>query len=183
MRHIIAITGASGIIYGIELLANIPEKDEKILIMSENAKLLLKKETDFSLKKIYSLANEVYENSQLTAPVASGSNPFDTMVISPCSASTFSKIACGISDNLITRTAAVAIKERRKLIIVPRETPLSTIHLQHLTTLSRLGIIVFLPSPPFYPKPETVSDIVNFVTGRTLDLMGIKNELYRRWER
>lgn len=181
MKHVIAISGASGVIYGIELLRNLPAAHKKVLIMSETAKWLIEDETSYAAEDVCAMADWIHENTDLAAPVSSGSNYFDTMVISPCSSSTFSKIACGISDNLMTRVASVALKERRKLIILPREAPLSTVHLENLATLSSMGAIIFPPAPPFYQKPQTLSDMVDFVTGRTLELMGIENEKYKKW--
>lgn len=181
MKHVIAISGASGVIYGIDLLKSLPTDHEKVLIVSETAKSLIEDETSYTVEDVCEMADRVHENWDLAAPVSSGSNYFDTLVISPCSSSTFSKIACGISDNLITRVASVALKERRKLIILPREAPLSTVHLGNLTTLSSMGVIIFPPAPPFYQKPQTLSDVVDFVTGRTLELMGIENKKYKKW--
>ena len=181
MKHVIAISGASGAIYGIELLKNLPDKDFKILVMSETAKQIIRDETSYTIEEVSAMADFVHDNYDLAAPISSGSNSFDTMVISPCSASTFSKIATGISDNLITRAASVALKENRKLIILPREAPLSTVQLENLTRLSSWGAVIFPPAPPFYHRPESLQDMVDFVTGRTLDLMDIENVKYQRW--
>ncbi|MEW6069112.1 MAG: UbiX family flavin prenyltransferase [Candidatus Thermoplasmatota archaeon] len=179
MRIVVGITGASGVIYGIRLLENL--KLEKHLIISENAKKLLEDETDYKLEDVKKLANYYYENSDLFAKISSGSFKFDAMVIVPCSTSTFSKIANGIADNLITRVASVCLKERRKLIIVPRETPLSTIHLQNLAKLSQENVVVLPAMPAFYHKPKRIDDLVNFVVGRILDAIGIEHEVYKRW--
>ena len=181
MKHVIAISGASGVIYGIELLRSLPAGHRKVLNMSETAKSLIEDETIYTVDEVGTKADWVHDNCDLAAPISSGSNHFDTLVISPCSSSTFSKIACGISDNLMTRVASVALKEKRKVIIVPREAPLSTVHLENLAKLSSMGAVIFPPAPPFYQKPETLSDVVDFVTGRTLELMGIENTKYRKW--
>jgi flavin prenyltransferase len=181
MKHIVAISGASGAIFGIELLKSLPSSDTKVLVMSQTAKLIIEDETDYTVTQVEQMADEVYENFDLAAQVSSGSNPFDNLVISPCSASTFSKIAAGISDNLITRVASVALKEKRRLIILPREAPLSTVHLENLTKISNWGAIIFPPAPPFYHYPKTLQDQLDFVTGRTLELMGIENKKYKKW--
>jgi 4-hydroxy-3-polyprenylbenzoate decarboxylase len=179
MRVVVGITGASGIIYGLKLLENL--KVEKHLIMSKNGKKILEYETEYKIEEVKKLADYYYENEDLFAKISSGSFKFDAFAIVPCSASTFSKIANGIADNLITRVASVCLKERRKLIIVPRETPLSTIHLQNLAKLSELGAIILPAMPAFYHKPKKIDDLVSFVVGRILDVLGIEHELYERW--
>lgn len=179
MRIVVAITGASGVIYGIRLLENL--EDEKHLIISETALELIKSETDYELEYVKGLASRCYDNYNLHAPISSGSVRFDSMVIVPCSLSTLSKIANGISDNLITRTASVCLKERRRLLLVPRETPLSTIHIQKMARLSESGAILLPAMPAFYNKPKSVDDVVNFIVGKILDCLGIENRLYARW--
>ncbi len=182
MKHVIAISGASGAIYGVELLRRLPAGHQKLLVMSETAKVIIRDETCYSVEDVCAMADKVYDNHDLGASISSGSNTFDSLVIAPCSASTFSKIATGISDNLITRVASVALKERRRLILLPREAPLSTIHLENLARLSSWGAIIMPPAPPFYNQPRTIQDLVDSVVGRTIDLMGIENQIYRRWE-
>jgi 4-hydroxy-3-polyprenylbenzoate decarboxylase len=179
MHVVVAITGASGIAYGVRLLEAL--NCEKSLILSEDGAKLLRLETSCKPAYLKNLATHFYKNSQMEAPIASGSRGFDAMVICPCTMSTASKIACGISDNLITRAASVALKERRKLVIVPRETPISTIHLRNLATVSEAGAIVLPAMPAFYGKPQEISDLVDFIVGRILDVLGLENKLYRRW--
>lgn len=179
MKIVIGITGASGAVYGVRLLEKL--KEEKFLVVSENAKKIMEQETKYSVNNIKKLAGHYYENNDLFPDISSGSFLFDAMVIVPCSMSTLSKIANGVSDNLITRTAAICLKEKRKLIIVPRETPVSTIHLQNMAKLSENNVIVLPAMPGFYPKPENVDDMINFVVGKIMDCLGIENSLYKRW--
>ncbi len=142
---------------------------------------VLRLETEWTPADVRKLSTRNYPNGNMAAPIASGSRPFDAMVICPCSMSTGAKIASGISDNLITRAASVALKERRRLVIVPRETPMSSIHLRNLATLAEAGAIVLPAAPAFYGKPQKVGDLVDFIAGRVLDSLGIENRLYRRW--
>ncbi|MDI6917085.1 MAG: UbiX family flavin prenyltransferase [Thermoplasmatales archaeon] len=179
MRIVIGITGASGIIYGVRLLEKL--KEEKYLVVSENAKKIMEHETGYKPDHMKKLSEHYYENNDLFPEISSGSFMFDAMVIVPCSMSTLSKIASGISDSLITRTAAVCMKEKRKLVLVPRETPISTIHLQNMAKLSENNVIILPAAPGFYPKPKNVDDIVNFVVGKIMDCLGIENTLYKRW--
>ncbi|MBU7031640.1 MAG: UbiX family flavin prenyltransferase [Theionarchaea archaeon] len=178
MKIIVGITGASGAVYGIRLLEVL--KEDITLIVSAHGKELLEVETPHTLNEIKKNV-QYYEDSQLDAPISSGSHIFDAMVVVPCSVSTLSKIACGISDTLITRCAAVALKERRTLILVPRETPLSTIHLQNMAALSMQGVIVLPAMPGFYPRPSTIEDVVDFVVGKILDQLRIDHHLFERW--
>lgn len=181
MKVIVGITGASGVIYGVSLLDHLRKRVEVSLIVSENAKKIIGYEVGKNAIEIKKLAKYAYENDDLFAPIASGSMKFDAMVIAPCSMSTLSKIAWGISDNLITRVASVCLKERRKLIIVPRETPLSTVHLENMMKLSAAGALILPAMPAFYPKPKNVDDVVNFVVGKILDALEIDHNIYRRW--
>ena len=180
MHIVLAITGASGAIIGIKLLENL--KDENVsLIISENAKRIIEYETGYSLDYILSLPKRVYENDNMEADIASGTNKFDALVIAPCSTSTLAKINCGIADNLITRVASVALKEERKLILVPRETPLSSVVLRNMYELSKIGVRIIPPVPAFYLKPESIEDVVNYVVGKILDALGIKHRLYESY--
>jgi 4-hydroxy-3-polyprenylbenzoate decarboxylase len=180
MRVIVAVTGASGIPYATTLLREL--KGERHLIISENASSVIELESDIRTEEMRALVDFVHEPNDLTAPMASGSARFDAMVVIPCSMSTLSKIACGIGDNLITRTAQVFIKERRNLVLVPRETPLSSIHLENMKRLSDCGATIVAAMPAFYTKPATVADMVNFVVGKVLDGLGIEHALYEPWE-
>lgn len=183
MKLVVAITGASGVEYGITLLKYLYTRSdiEVDLIVSDEGKKLMEYESDFTYSELSKGAENVYDNNEISAPIASGSRKFDAMVVVPCSGSTLSKIAVGISDNLITRAAAVSIKEWRKLILVPRETPLSTIHLENMTKLAKLDVCILPAMPAFYPRPEGISDMLNFITGKILDQLKIDNDLYKRW--
>jgi len=180
MRYVIAMTGASGSIYGIRLLQELD--GEKILVMSETAKAILEAETDYSVEQVYALADQVYEDDQMFASIASGSFQYDAMIVAPCSESSLAKFACGIGDTLISRAVAVCLKEGRKLILLPRETPKSAIMLENELKLARLGVRIVDANPGFYPKPKTVDDLVNIVVGRCLDQIGQAHDLYKRWE-
>ncbi|MCK4948953.1 MAG: UbiX family flavin prenyltransferase [Thermoplasmata archaeon] len=180
MRIIIAVTGASGMPYATTLLREL--KAEKHIIVSENAVKVIERESDIGLEEMRALADLAHDPADMTAPMASGSARFDAMVIVPCSMSTLSKIACGIADNLICRTAQVFLKERRRLVLVPRETPLSSIHLENMKRLSDCGATVLAAMPAFYTRPSTVADMVNFVVGRILDSLGVEHSLYEPWE-
>jgi len=175
----VAITGASGTIYGIRLLEEL--EGEKALIITETAKRIIEAETEYSVEVVEALADNVYHEDELFAPVASGSHRFSSMVICPCSESTLAKISQGIADNLVTRAAAVCMKERRKLIIVPRETPQSATMLRNSLRLAEDGATIMPASPGFYPKPQSVEELVNFLVGKILDQLGQPHELFRRW--
>ncbi|MBO7352424.1 MAG: UbiX family flavin prenyltransferase [Candidatus Methanomethylophilaceae archaeon] len=179
MRYVIAITGASGSVYGIRLLQEL--KGEKILVMSETAKAILTAETDYTVEDVYSMADQVFEDDQMFASIASGSFRYDAMIVAPCSESSIAKFACGIGDTLISRAVAVCLKENRKLILLPRETPKSAIMLENELKLARLGVRIVDANPGFYPKPKTVDDLVNIVVGRCLDQIGQDHDLYKRW--
>lgn len=180
MRIVVGITGASGVVYATTLLKNL-EVEETHLILSKNANSLLEHELNISINDVLKLADHHYDNSDLGAALSSGTVKYDAMVIIPCSTSTLSKIAVGVTDNLITRAADVCLKERRKLILVPRETPLNAIHLQNMAKLSSLGVVILPAMPAFYTKPERIEDMVNFIVGKVLDALGIDHELYQRW--
>ena len=183
-RVVVGITGASGIPYGIRLLEVLKKFDVEVhLTCSPSAELVNKHEGDGrSWKSVLALADVVHDNDNLAASVASGSFKAKAMAIVPCSGTTLGKLAAGISDNLVTRAALVMLKERRQLILVPRETPLSTIYIDNMLKLSNAGAIIAPASPAFYNKPKTLEDNINFIVGRVLDLLGYDSDIFSRWE-
>ena len=184
MEIVVGITGATGTIYAINLLRILKDscKANIHLIMSDWAKENLRIETNYSLKDIESLASVVYDNKNLGSKTASGSFITDGMVILPCSMKTLSSIANGYDDNLISRTAGVMLKEGRKLILSPRETPLSSIHLENMLKLSRLGVRIVPPMPAFYNHPQSIEDVINHQVMKILDQLGIDYDLGKRWQ-
>jgi 4-hydroxy-3-polyprenylbenzoate decarboxylase len=184
-RIIVALTGASGAGYGVELIKGLnsirENKPSVSAITSSGARNIINDETGLSSDDIASMVDEILESSVMDSPVASGSNIFDSLVICPCTVSTACKIASGIADNLITRVAAVALKERRMIILAIRETPLSTPVLESLCKLSTNGVIVMPLSPPLYGGPESVEDLQRIMAGRIMDLLGIQNDLVNRY--
>ncbi|MGQ9720328.1 MAG: UbiX family flavin prenyltransferase [Candidatus Jordarchaeum sp.] len=182
MRIIIAVTGASGVIYAYNLLKELKNLNiEVFLIISETAKKIIELETDITWKDFSNLAFKKFDNSDLTASIASGSFPIDGMVIVPCSMSTLAAVAQGYSDNLIRRAANCTLKENRPLILVPRETPLSLPNLENLVKTKMAGAVILPAMPGFYHKPKNLEDLVNFVVGKILDLLKLKHNLYKRW--
>jgi 4-hydroxy-3-polyprenylbenzoate decarboxylase len=179
VKTVVAITGCSGVVYGARLLEVL--KGDKVLIISETGKQILEQEAGKKYAGLKNSADETYEDQDLSAPISSGSQLFDAMIIVPCSQSTLAKIASGIADTLITRVAAVALKEGRRLILVPRETPLSAVMLENELKLSRLGVTILPASPAFYHSPKKTGDLVDFIVGKVLDQLGQNHRLYRRW--
>jgi 4-hydroxy-3-polyprenylbenzoate decarboxylase len=181
-RLIVGLSGASGIIYGIRLLEVLRDSDfETHLVMSKSAEVTLAYESKLKVVDVKSLADVVYQNSDIGAAVSSGSFKTAGMVIAPCSIRSASEIATGVTSTLLTRAADVVLKERRRLVLMVRESPLHTGHLRTLTHLSEIGAIVAPPMPGFYANPETVDDIVNHTVGRVLDMFEIDAGLVRRW--
>jgi 4-hydroxy-3-polyprenylbenzoate decarboxylase len=154
---------------------------ESHLVMSEWAERTLRIETDYSVSQIRAMADTYYQHGNQAAPISSGSFPADGMVIIPCSMNTLAALAHGLTDNLITRAADVALKEQRKLVLVPRETPLNSIHLRNLLALSDMGVAIVPPMPAFYNHPKSIDDIVAHIVARVLDQFRIPNELTTRW--
>lgn len=180
---IIAITGASGVIYSLKLLEALKKLNiETGVVVSKPAELIFDYELGIKLDEIKELANYFYEPNDLTSSINSGSFKFDSLVIVPCSMKTLSAIANGYGNNAITRVADVALKEKRKIVLVPRETPLRSIHLENMLEISREGGIILPAMPGFYHNPENIDDIINFVVGKILDSLNIENELFKRWE-
>jgi 4-hydroxy-3-polyprenylbenzoate decarboxylase len=182
MKLIVAITGASGMVYPSRLLKFLKSKKiETYLIVSEPAKKIIEYELEISPIDLIKIASKNYEIDDLSSPISSGSQTFDAMIIIPCSMNTAAAIANGYSDNLIRRVADVALKESRKLIIVPRETPMNAIHLENLLKLAKLNVSIVPACPAFYHKPKNVEQIVDFIVGRVLMQLNIKNDLYKPW--
>jgi len=178
---LVTITGASGVHLAIKLLEILKEKNIKTeLIISKNAEKIITVESEYEISEIRKLANKNYDVNDLLAPPASGSYKLDSMIIIPCSMKSLSAIANGYANNLITRAADVMIKEKRKLILVVRETPFSAIHLENMLKLAKLGVIIFPPIPSYYIKPENIDELIEFTIGRILDLMGIESNI-KRW--
>jgi flavin prenyltransferase len=182
-KIVIGFSGASGIIYGIRLLEVLHSINiQTFLIVSEWAKKNIEIETDKTLEYVKSLSSINYDNFKLDASVSSGSFLHDGMVIVPCSMKSLSSIANGYDDTLISRAASVTLKESRKLILVPRETPLSRIHLENMIKLQDAGAIILPAMPGFYHKPSSIEEIVDHLVGKILDQLKIKHDLFRRWK-
>jgi 4-hydroxy-3-polyprenylbenzoate decarboxylase len=180
---VVGITGASGTIYGIRLLEALKDlKIENSLVISDAAKIVIEAETEYSVDDVIGIADTYYDFNDLTASINSGSFKADGLAIVPCSMKTLSSIANGYGSNTITRVADVSLKERRPTVIVPRETPLRSIHIQNMLTLSQEGAIILPAMPAFYSAHDTVDDQINFIVGKILDSLKIENNLYKRWE-
>jgi len=184
MRLIIGMSGASGVIYGIRLLEVLSqvEQVETHLVLSNSAKLNIAIETDRNSKEVQDLADEVYSNKDIAARLASGSFKTDGMIVAPCAVKTLSAIANSYADSLLVRAADVVLKERRRLVLVPRETPLHTGHCELLLKVSQMGAILAPPMPAHYINPQTVNDLVDHHVGRLLDLFDLDSGLVQRWQ-
>lgn len=184
MKIIVGITGATGTIYGVRLLEALKsiENVSVYLVMSEWAEKNLEIETEYTLDYVKGLADFNCEYHDLASGISSGSFITEGMIILPCSMKTLSSIANGFDDNLISRAAGVMIKESRKLILCPRETPLSPIHLENMLKLSRIGVKMMPPMPAFYNKPQTIDDIINHHIMKVLDQFGISLDKAKRWK-
>ncbi|MEN2975238.1 MAG: UbiX family flavin prenyltransferase [Candidatus Caldarchaeales archaeon] len=181
-RIAIGVTGASGVIYAKRLLEVLNTKDVEVhLVISKTAEKIIEYELNVGRDYLEKLARYSYSEDDIDAPLASGSFKMDGMVIVPCSVKTVAGIVSGYTDNLILRAADVALKEKRKLILVPRETPLNVIHLRNMLELAKLGVIILPAMPAFYHKPEKIEELVDFIVGKILDILGIEHELFRRW--
>jgi 4-hydroxy-3-polyprenylbenzoate decarboxylase len=192
----VALTGASGMPYGLRLIETLVRADARVyLLYSQAAHVVAKQELDLVLppraadaERYFSERTSaktgqlrVFGREDWFAPVASGSNPPDAMVICPCTMGTLAAVAAGLSDNLIERAADVILKEGRKLIVVPRETPFSSLHLENMLKLSRAGVVILPANPAFYHHPKSVEDLVDFVVARILDHLGVAHDLVQRW--
>lgn len=181
-RLIVAITGASGTAYGVRLLQVLKDTDvETHLVLTDSAKLTMAAETDFQPAQVQALADVVHASKNVGATIASGSFVTLGMVVAPCSINTLSEIAWGITGNLISRAADVTLKERRRLILLVRETPLHAGHLKSMLQVTQNGAIVMPPVPALYVKPKSVDDVIDHTVGRVLDLFGLETDLVQRW--
>jgi flavin prenyltransferase len=180
---IVGISGASGIIYGVRALELLREAGiDTHLVMSKSAKLTLHYEMDMSTADVEALATEVHAVANVGASISSGSFPTAGMLIAPCSVRTMSEIATGVTSSLLTRAADVVLKERRRLVLMVRETPLHTGHLRTMTQLSEMGAVIAPPMPAFYARPESLDEMVTQSVGRTLDLFDLNLEQVKRWQ-
>jgi len=173
MKLVVAITGASGVELGLKFIEYLPQNIEVHLIVSDNA---------LSVNYFENRNITLHDNSNIAASIASGSFQVDATAIIPCSMNTVAKIACGISDNLVTRVASVAIKEQKRLLLAPRELPFSSIALENMQKLAKLRVIIAPPILGYYSKANTINDMERFIIGKWYDALGINNELYERWK-
>ena len=182
-RIVVAITGATGAVYGVRLLERLRAIPgvETHLVISDAATLTLHQEVGLQRRDVETLAHVVHKNREIGAPIASGSFQSDGMVIAPCSMKTLAAVAHGLSDNLIARAADVILKERRRLVLMVRETPFNLAHLRNMTAVTEMGGIVFPPLPSFYNKPGSIAEMVDHTLARVIDLLGIENDLAPRW--
>ncbi len=184
-RFVLCITGASGVIYGYRLLEELYKRGRVDVIISSSGKIVLKEELDISEDEIKNRFPEAsfFNEKDLTSPVASGSvlTKYSAVIVAPCSMSTLGCIANGINMNLIHRVCEVALKERVKLVLLIREMPYSKVHIENMLRVTEAGAIVVPASPGFYHRPRKIEELIDFVVGKVLDVIGIEHELYRRW--
>ncbi|MGZ8287861.1 MAG: UbiX family flavin prenyltransferase [Telluria sp.] len=182
-RLVIAITGATGAVYGVRLLQQLAATPgvETHLVVSDAASLTLHQEAGMQRRDVEALAHVVHKNRDIGASIASGSFQYDGMVVAPCSMKTLAAVAHGLSDNLIARAADVVLKERRRLVLMVRETPFNLAHLRNMTAVTEMGGIIFPPLPSFYNKPASIEEMVDHTVGRVIDLFGIEHGLAPRW--
>lgn len=183
-RLIVAITGATGAVYGVRLLEVLSEMPniETHLVVSDSGLLNLQQELEMNRTQLKALADVTHHINNIGASIASGSFQSDGMVVAPCSMRTLAAVAHGLSDNLITRAADVMLKERRRLILMVRETPFNLAHLRNMTSVTEMGGIVYPPLPCFYHRPQTIADIIDHTISRVVDLLGISHTMAPRWE-
>ena len=183
LRLIVAITGATGAIYGVRLLQHLQHLPgvETHLLVSDAAVLTLHQETGLQRRDVEAFADVVHKVRDIGASIASGSFQSDGMVVAPCSMRTLASVAHGLSDNLITRAADVVLKERRRLVLMVRETPFNLAHLRNMTAVTEMGGIIYPPLPGFYHKPQSIEEMVDHTVGRVIDLFGIDHALTPRW--
>jgi polyprenyl P-hydroxybenzoate/phenylacrylic acid decarboxylase-like protein len=183
IRLIVGLSGASGILYGIRMLEVLRELGiESDLIMTDMAGVIMELETSWKEDEVVALATRRHDSFDFTSALASGGYRSLGMVVLPCSMKTIAGIACGFSDNLLLRAADCTLKERRPLVLVPRETPLNAIQLRNMLTLAEAGATILPAAPGFYHRPQQIGDLVDHIVGKTLDIFGIEHHLYARWK-
>ncbi len=181
-KIVLAITGASGIIYGIRTFEELKKGGCRVyLIVSENAKKIMEHETSCDVEELITGADKCFEENDVESGLASGSFGYDGAAIVPCSLKTMGAIASGYANNLITRMALCSMKEGRKLILVPRETPLDLISLENMVKLKKSGAVILPAMPAFYHNPQQIDGVVNYVVGKILDQLGVEHNLFKRW--
>ncbi len=181
-RFIVGISGASGVVYGIRLLQLLRQLDvESHLVMSKSAQVTLAHESDLSVAEVRALADVVHSNSDIGASIASGSFQVSGMIVAPCSIKTMSEIATGVTGTLLARSADVMLKERKRLVLMLRETPLHLGHLRNMVAVTEMGAIVYPPVPAFYARPQSIEEMVDHTLGRVLDLFDLDTKTVRRW--
>ncbi|MHB8173074.1 MAG: UbiX family flavin prenyltransferase [Nitrospirota bacterium] len=195
-KYIVAISGASGSAYGLSVIKGLADAGHEVIVTaSREGILIMREETSVDISggegaagiiadalKLRKTSLHFFPEDDLHAPISSGSFGTSGMVIAPCSMKTLAGVANGYANNLVERAADVILKERRTLVLIPRETPLSAIHLENMLKLARMGVHILPAMPGFYNKPKTIQDIIDQVAGRALDLLGINNNLYKRWK-
>ena len=180
---VVGVSGASGAPIAVRVLKALKEARRPVaLVVSDGAKTVLREECGLEADALGRYAAAVFDDEDLGAPIASGSFPTRGMVVVPCSSSTAAKIALGLGDTLLTRAAHVHLKERRPIVLVPRESPLPTLLLRHLTTLSEMGAVVLIASPAYYLHPRSIDDVTDYLAGKVLDHLGASHRLYRGWK-
>lgn len=184
MRFVLALTGASGIPVGVRVAEKLAEEGKLFTVVSDAAEKVMEYETEDkedTMRKLDEYSEEIYGEDDIEAPIASGSFQAEGMVIAPCSMNTLGSLASGLSSNLVERAGDVCLKERRKLVLVPRETPLSQVHLENMHKMSKAGADIVPPMLGFYFEPDDVDDLVDYIAEKVLERFGIKKEMYRGW--
>lgn len=183
MKLVVGISGATGAVYGIRVLQTLKNcQVETHLVLTDSAKRTIDEETSFGVKEVEKLADFVHDNHDIGASIASGSFKNDGMIIAPCAIKSLSALANSYNDSLLVRSADVALKEKRKLVVIPRETPLHIGHLKLFTAVAEMGAVILPPMPAYYHHPKTIDDIINQTVGKVLDQFGIEHQLFKRWE-
>jgi 4-hydroxy-3-polyprenylbenzoate decarboxylase len=183
MKLVVGISGASGAVYGIRILQALrAHQVETHLVITDSAKRTIEIETVYTVKEVENLADYVYDNRDLKAAPASGSFKTDGMLIAPCAIKSLSALANSYNDSLLVRAADVMLKEKRKLVVMPRETPLHTGHLKLLLAVAEMGAVILPPMPAYYHLPKTIEDLINHTVGKALDQFNLEHRLFKRWE-
>lgn len=183
MRIIVGISGATGVIYGIRILQVLRDcKVESHLVLTDSAKKTIGLESSYSVRQVEALADFAHDNENIGASISSGSFKTDGMVIAPCAIKSLSALANSYNDSLLVRAADVCLKEKRKLVVIPRETPLHVGHLKLMVAVAEMGAVILPPMPAFYHMPNTIEDIINQTVGKALDQFDIPHQLFKRWE-